>query len=37
MEEIAYVSACYLWDYLRKSGASGYFLALSGGADSGSV
>lgn len=26
--------ACYLWDYLRRSGASGYFLPLSGGADS---
>ena len=26
--------ACYLWDYLRRSGARGYFLPLSGGADS---
>lgn len=25
----------YLWDYMRKSGASGLFLPLSGGADSG--
>jgi len=37
MEEVANVPACYLYDYLKKSGASGYFLALSGGADSGSV
>jgi len=27
-------TACWLWDYLRRSKASGYFLALSGGADS---
>ena len=26
--------ACWLWDYLRRSGASGYMLPLSGGADS---
>lgn len=25
---------CYLWDYLRRSGSCGYFLPLSGGADS---
>lgn len=36
-EEIAYGPACWLWDYLRRSGTSGYFVALSGGADSGSV
>lgn len=28
-------SSSYLWDYIRKSGASGVFLPLSGGADSG--
>jgi NAD+ synthase (glutamine-hydrolysing) len=33
-EEIAYGPSCWLWDYLRRSGASGYFLPLSGGADS---
>jgi len=33
-EEIGYGPACWLWDYLRRSGASGYFLPLSGGADS---
>ena len=26
--------ACWLWDFLRRSGAAGYFLPLSGGADS---
>lgn len=26
--------ACYLWDYLRRSGASGFMLPLSGGVDS---
>ncbi len=36
-EEIAYGPACWLWDHLRRSGASGYFLPLSGGADSSSV
>jgi NAD+ synthase (glutamine-hydrolysing) len=29
--------ACWLWDYLRRSGAAGYFLPLSGGADSSST
>jgi NAD+ synthase (glutamine-hydrolysing) len=29
--------ACWLWDYLRRSGAQGFFLPLSGGADSSSV
>ena len=33
-EEIGYGPACWLWDYLRRSGASGYLLPLSGGADS---
>ncbi|KAJ1622407.1 carbon-nitrogen hydrolase, partial [Pavlovales sp. CCMP2436] len=36
-EEIAYGPACWLWDYLRRSGASGFFLPLSGGADSSST
>ena len=29
--------SCWLWDYLKKSGASGLFLPLSGGVDSGAV
>jgi NAD+ synthase (glutamine-hydrolysing) len=29
--------ACWLWDYLRRSGQSGFFLPLSGGVDSCSV
>eukprot|EP00835_Amoeboradix_gromovi_P003254 NODE_208_length_14728_cov_0.400164.p1 type:complete len:673 gc:universal NODE_208_length_14728_cov_0.400164:3443-5461(+) len=33
-EEIALGPACYLWDYLRKSGLSGVFIPLSGGVDS---
>ncbi|KYQ89652.1 glutamine-dependent NAD(+) synthetase [Tieghemostelium lacteum] len=33
-EEIGYGPACWLWDYLRRSGLNGYFLPLSGGADS---
>jgi len=32
--EVGYGPACYLWDYMRKGGAAGYFLAFSGGADS---
>lgn len=32
--ELALGPPCWLWDYLRKSGAGGFFLALSGGADS---
>jgi len=36
-EEIAYGPACWLWDYMRRSGASGYLLPLSGGADSSST
>ena len=30
-EEIALGPACWLWDYLRRSGCSGFFLPLSGG------
>ena len=33
-EEIGLGPACWLWDYLRRSGAGGFFLPLSGGADS---
>jgi NAD+ synthase (glutamine-hydrolysing) len=33
-EEIAYGPAAWLWDYLRRSGATGFLLPLSGGADS---
>ncbi|EFJ27546.1 hypothetical protein SELMODRAFT_95570 [Selaginella moellendorffii] len=36
-QEIALGPACWLWDYLRRSGASGYLLPLSGGADSSAV
>jgi len=36
-EEIALGPACWLWDYLRRSGASGFFLPLSGGIDSSST
>lgn len=36
-EEIALGPACWLWDYLRRSGACGFFLPLSGGADSAST
>ncbi len=36
-EEIALGPACWLWDYLRRSGAAGYFVPLSGGSDSGAV
>ena len=36
-EEIAYGPACWMWDYLRRSGASGYFVPISGGADSSST
>jgi NAD+ synthase (glutamine-hydrolysing) len=32
--EISWGPSCYLWDYLKRSGAMGYFLPLSGGADS---
>ncbi|KAJ2780272.1 glutamine-dependent NAD(+) synthetase [Coemansia javaensis] len=33
-EEINLGPACWLWDYLRRSGQGGYFLPLSGGIDS---
>lgn len=33
---MSYGPSCFLWDYLRRSGASGYFLPFSGGADSAS-
>jgi NAD+ synthase (glutamine-hydrolysing) len=36
-QELKYAPGCWLWDYLRRSGASGYFLAFSGGADSSCV
>ena len=36
-EECAMGPACWLWDYLRRSGASGFLLPLSGGADSAAV
>lgn len=36
-EEIARGPACWLWDYLRRSGLNGFFVALSGGADSAST
>jgi NAD+ synthase (glutamine-hydrolysing) len=36
-EECCLGPACWLWDYLRRSGAAGYFLPLSGGADSSST
>ena len=29
--------ACWLWDYVKRSGASGFLLPLSGGADSAAV
>ncbi|KAF2428737.1 putative glutamine dependent NAD synthetase [Tothia fuscella] len=33
-EEIHLSTGCYLWDYLRRSGAAGYLIPLSGGLDS---
>ena len=36
-EEIALGPACWLFDYLRRSGQGGFFLPLSGGADSSST
>lgn len=36
-EEISLGPSCWLWDYLRRSGASGFLLPLSGGADSSAV
>jgi NAD+ synthase (glutamine-hydrolysing) len=37
MFEIEMAPALWLWDYLRRSGARGFFLPLSGGADSAAV
>lgn len=37
MEEIAQGPALWMWDYLRRSGARGFFQPLSGGADSSAV
>ncbi|XP_049851953.1 glutamine-dependent NAD(+) synthetase-like [Schistocerca gregaria] len=36
-QEMAFGPACWLWSYLRRSGASGFFLPLSGGSDSACV
>jgi NAD+ synthase (glutamine-hydrolysing) len=36
-EEICLGPPLWLWDYLRRSGARGYFIPLSGGLDSASV
>lgn len=36
-EEISGGPPLWMWDYLRRSGARGFFLPLSGGADSGAV
>lgn len=36
-EECALGPACWLWDYLRRSGAGGFFVPLSGGSDSAAV
>ena len=36
-QEIAMGPPLWMWDYLRRSGARGFFLPLSGGADSASV
>lgn len=36
-EEISLGPACWLWDYLRRSGHGGFFLPLSGGVDSAST
>ena len=33
---IKYEPSLYLWDYLRKTGARGFLIPLSGGADSAS-
>lgn len=35
-EEISLGPACWMWDYVRRSGQGGYFLPLSGGIDSSS-
>ncbi|KAJ0179423.1 hypothetical protein K1T71_005135 [Dendrolimus kikuchii] len=36
-QEIEQGPACWLWDYLRRSGQGGFFLPLSGGVDSSST
>ena len=36
-EELTLGPSCWLWDYLRRSGAAGFFLPLSGGVDSSCV
>jgi NAD+ synthase (glutamine-hydrolysing) len=36
-DHVTYEPSVYLWDYLKKSKANGFFLALSGGADSAAV
>ncbi|GMI03239.1 hypothetical protein TrLO_g15009 [Triparma laevis f. longispina] len=36
-EECLLGPACWMWDYLRRSNAGGFFLPLSGGADSSAV
>lgn len=36
-EECCLGPACWLWDFLRRCGAAGFFLPLSGGADSSAV
>lgn len=36
-DEIRLGPACWLWDYLRRSGASGFFIPFSGGIDSAAV
>ncbi|XP_057696244.1 glutamine-dependent NAD(+) synthetase-like isoform X2 [Corythoichthys intestinalis] len=36
-EEISLGPACWLWDYLRRSGQAGFLLPLSGGVDSSAV
>ncbi|XP_066992905.1 glutamine-dependent NAD(+) synthetase isoform X2 [Anabrus simplex] len=36
-QEIELGPACWLWDYLRRSGQGGFFLPLSGGVDSSST
>ncbi|KAJ8349368.1 hypothetical protein SKAU_G00244980 [Synaphobranchus kaupii] len=36
-EEISLGPACWLWDYLRRSGQAGFLLPLSGGVDSSST
>jgi NAD+ synthase (glutamine-hydrolysing) len=36
-EEISLGPACWMWDFLRRSGAAGFFIPLSGGLDSAST